>query len=252
MLLLHGDELREGRAHRDVARVSGRDAAEERRHHPLRRLPAEAARRKVGDRLVLVPLEAARSDQRLERHARLAAPREETRRQQRREARGHPQHEAVGHDVEAIAPRDVEAPVLEPRPEERPAEADRAGQRGRLGLRHDPRVGACVEEEAVDALGDEDAAEARCALQHGDVNLAPQLAPPEHCGARRGQARDPTAHDDDAPGGRHVSRAPSATSSGRATSTRMSMRSSSSFKEGARTEVRPRCRAMAAASMSRS
>ena len=61
MLLLRIDELRERRAHGELARVAREDPPEERPREPMRHLVPEPPRDEVADRLVLVPDPGARA-----------------------------------------------------------------------------------------------------------------------------------------------------------------------------------------------
>ena len=74
-LPLHGHELREGGADRQLVGVARRDPAEQRRDEAMGGLAAEAASCEGPDGLVVVGAALAHGHERLHRHARLASPR---------------------------------------------------------------------------------------------------------------------------------------------------------------------------------
>ena len=162
-------------AHREVARVAGRDPAEQRRDQSLGGFTAEPTAGELGDRLVSFGLVAARPDERLHRHAHLAGPREEPCPRERAELRRHAEYEPLGHRVQPTVPGDAVASIRLVRADERAPEAQLPRKRRGLRLARDPRVGASVEQEPADPLGDEVAAEARRALEYRDGDVAPEL-----------------------------------------------------------------------------
>ena len=193
VLLLGVDELREGGAYREISRVSGEDAAEERAGEAVRDLVSQATRDEISDRLVLVPAPRARGDERLERHAELRVPREEGGLHDGHHLGGDAEHHPFGERVERAVPGDVDAPILGLGGNEARLEPERPGERGRVRLGGDPGVRPAVEGEAIPLHGADVPAEARLALDDGDV-VRPGRAE-ERVG--HGEPRDPPAEDDD-------------------------------------------------------
>ncbi len=140
-------------------------------------------------------------------------------------------------------------------------QAEILGERGGLRFGGDPRVGPAVEQEPVDLLGHEVAAETTRALEHRDRHRTPDFASTKDRRVRRRETGDSAADDDDAPRLRRGHgdswtegmTAPTGVASvSAATSASASTKSSSALRDRARTYARPRSAAIWRASMSRS
>ncbi len=215
-------------------RVTREDPAEQRRGEAVRRFPSQSARDEIADGFVVVAFVFATRHERLERHARLRAQREEARPHHGRDARRHAEHDAFRHRMKARIPCNIHASVCRDRRDELFFETAFARERGRFGLGHDPTVGTCVHHEAGLALGAHVAADARAAFDDDHVRAI----------AERARAREPghpRADDDDF----HASNR-------RAMPASTAMKSSASFSDSVRDSARPRASASVFASMSMS
>ena len=167
MLLLHLEEHGKGRAHAHLLGVAGVDAGDDGLGHLGERLAPEPPAHEDAEALVVAG-PAPRQHQ-VEPHAQLAAPADEARQGERHESGRNHQDQTLGQLVQPPAREDVALADVFVGVEQTVVDAHRASELHGPGLVGDERVGAALDDEAVDALRADLAAQVVGALEQDPV-----------------------------------------------------------------------------------
>ena len=179
MLLLHLEEHGKGRAHAHLFGVAGVDAGHDRLGHLGERFAPEPPAHEIAEALVVAGVAARQHE--VEPHAQLAAPGDQARQGERHEPGRHHQDQALGQLVQPPARKDVALADVFVGVEQALGDADLAGQLHGPGLVGDERVGAAFDDETVDTLSADLAAEVVGAFEkdpvEGRCGAGPCLTP---------------------------------------------------------------------------
>jgi hypothetical protein len=140
----------------------------------------------------LIGVAPARQDE-VEGHARLAAPGEEGRGEQRRQPGRRHHLEPLGQRMEAPAVHDEGAAVAVVGAEQARLQVEPPAERQRPGLLGDERVRAALHDESIAPLGADVAAQTVGPLEQREVQRAALLARELHRAVRGGQPRNTSA-----------------------------------------------------------
>jgi hypothetical protein len=163
----------------------------------LERLGAEAAADERAETFVVTADRAAAArQQEIQRHPRLATPREQRRRRERRQPRRRQQLEAVGQRMQPAAEPDEDFAKAIVGANQPALEAQTPTQRERPRLLGQKRVGTRLDQVAVGALGGDAPAEAAARLDQLEVEVEAALARELHRAVGRRQPCDAAADDE--------------------------------------------------------